>query len=282
MPPLPHHRAYGSVPRRFGGSGFADSRRHRRTFACGGRRGHLHQLVPGQTGGSPRRLEIAPHCGGFAVFRGSRDLCATRPLLQPLAGTVRAFSRWSGLIRPLLTSVRRSGGLATPSVPRDTGQISWGKSSSFPRTPAGFTALALDGYGLCDSVPARPTKPASVSDFCSSGCDFAPRFLQTVPRGSALALHSCFTSIRLHRGLSPPSCWACPAHTGGCSPCSSRPQKRAGLRVAALPPRCRAAPLPRSARRGFRVVSGRGAPRQIDARARRAASNKELRFGVPG
>ena len=27
-----------------------------------------------------------------------------------------------------------------------------------------------------------------VSDFCSSGRDFAPRFLQTVPHGSALAL----------------------------------------------------------------------------------------------
>jgi hypothetical protein len=27
-----------------------------------------------------------------------------------------------------------------------------------------------------------------VSGFCSSGRDFAPRFLQTVPRGSALAL----------------------------------------------------------------------------------------------
>ena len=45
-----------------------------------------------------------------------------------------------------------------------------------------------------------------------SGRDFVPRFLQTVPRGSALALHSCFTSIRLHRGLSPPDCWTCPAH----------------------------------------------------------------------
>jgi cold shock protein len=40
---------------------------------------------------------------------------------------------------------------------------------------------------------------------CSSGRDFAPHFLQTVPRGSALVLHSSFTSIRLHRGLSPPS-----------------------------------------------------------------------------
>src|SRR3954468_16902463 len=53
-------------------------------------------------------------------------------------------------------------------------------------------------------LPARSSdQRCLISGFCSSGRDFAPRFLQTVPRGSALALRSCFTSIRLHRGLSP-------------------------------------------------------------------------------
>ena len=47
------------------------------------------------------------------------------------------------------------------SVPWDTAQISWGKSNSLRRTPAGFTAMALDGYGLCDFLPARPTMTAS-------------------------------------------------------------------------------------------------------------------------
>ena len=71
-------------------------------------------------------------------------------------------------------------------------------------------------------MPARSSDQVClVSGCCSSGRDFAPRFLQTVPRGSALALHSCFTSIRLHRGLSPPDCRTCPAH-------------RPPLRVAAL------------------------------------------------
>ena len=38
-------------------------------------------------------------------------------------------------------------------------------------------------------MPARSSDQCClVSDFCSSGRDFAPRFLQTVPRGSALAL----------------------------------------------------------------------------------------------
>jgi hypothetical protein len=80
---------------------------------------------------------------------------------NPFAGTVRAFGRHAGLLCPLLTSAPRSGGLSAPSVPWDTVQISWGKPHSLPRTPAGFTVLALDGYGLCDFLPARPTSAAS-------------------------------------------------------------------------------------------------------------------------
>src|SRR4051812_29296151 len=79
----------------------------------------------------------------------------------PLRGTVRAFGRRIGLLRPLLTSAPRSGHLAMASVPGDTAQISWGKSSSLRRTPAGFTTKALDGYGLCDFLPARPAMAAS-------------------------------------------------------------------------------------------------------------------------
>jgi len=142
---------------------------------------------------------------------------AIRPLLYPLAGTVQAFGRSFGLLCRLLTSALRSGDLAITPVPRDTVQISWGKPCSFLRTPAGFTAVVFDGYGLRGRLPARPATTASLSGCCSSGREFAPHFLQTVPRGSALALHSCFTSIRLHRGLSPPSCRACPAHSPLCA-----------------------------------------------------------------
>src|SRR4051812_10337898 len=92
---------------------------------------------------------------------GHETVRSTYPFLQPLAGTVRAFGRRTGLLCPLLTSAPRSGGLSAPSVPKDTMQISWGKPRSLPRTPAGFTVLALDGYGLCDFLPARPTSPAS-------------------------------------------------------------------------------------------------------------------------
>ncbi len=126
----------------------------------------------------------------------------------------RPSASGAGLLCPLLTSAPRSGRLATPSVPKDTMQTSsWVSSGVCRRAPAGFTALALDGYGLRDLLPARPAKPASLSDSCSSSRDFAPRFLQTACRQDALALRSCLTSIRLHRGLAPPRRRTCPAHS---------------------------------------------------------------------
>jgi hypothetical protein len=44
---------------------------------------------------------------------------------------------------------------------RNTTQASPGKFDRLPRTPAGSTALALDGSGLRDQSPARPAKDAS-------------------------------------------------------------------------------------------------------------------------
>ena len=43
----------------------------------------------------------------------------------------------------------------------DTAQASRGKPDRLPRTPAGFTAMTLGGYGLRCLVPARPVTPAS-------------------------------------------------------------------------------------------------------------------------
>jgi hypothetical protein len=53
------------------------------------------------------------------------------------------------------------GSLSPSGFPGDTTQISWGKPRSLPRTPAGFTVQALDGYGLRDFLPARPARAAS-------------------------------------------------------------------------------------------------------------------------
>src|SRR6202035_3720748 len=79
----------------------------------------------------------------------------------PHRGTVQAFGQRAGLLCPLLTSALRSGRLTASSVPRDTVQISRSKPDSLHRTPAGFTVLAIDGNGLCDILPARPTSAAS-------------------------------------------------------------------------------------------------------------------------
>jgi hypothetical protein len=83
------------------------------------------------------------------------------PSFNPLSGTVRAFGQRAGLRCLLLTSALRSGRLTTSPVPEDTVQISRSKPDSLHRTPAGFPELALDGYGLCDILPARPTSTAS-------------------------------------------------------------------------------------------------------------------------
>src|SRR5438874_9851387 len=71
------------------------------------------------------------------------------------------LGRMVGLLCPLLTSALRSDRLTASSVPKDTMQISRSKPDSLHRTPAGFTVLAIDGYGLCDILPARPTSAAS-------------------------------------------------------------------------------------------------------------------------
>src|SRR5215472_15452121 len=90
----------------------------------------------------------------------------TRPFLQPLLGDRSGLRppflvRMAGLLCPLLTSAPWSDRLAAASVPKDTTQISRSKPDSLHRTPAGFTVLALDGYGLREWLPARPTSTAS-------------------------------------------------------------------------------------------------------------------------
>jgi len=65
--------------------------------------------------------------------------------------------RLHDLLRPLLTSVTRSGEIASSSVTFcDVSQISQGKFDRLRRTTAGFTTSGLDGYGLRNHWLARP------------------------------------------------------------------------------------------------------------------------------
>lgn len=66
-------------------------------------------------------------------------------------------------------------------------QISQGKFDCFLHILAGSTTPILDDYALRNHLLARATGYASVSDSCSSSREFAPRFLQTLPRDFALA-----------------------------------------------------------------------------------------------
>ena len=102
-------------------------------------------------------------------------------------------------------------GFPSSELARNTTQTSPGKLDRLPRTPAGSTAMAIDGFWTSRLVARSSDQGCLVSDFCSSGRGFAPHCLQTPPRDDALVLRSSFTSIRLDRGLSPPShrtCWA--------------------------------------------------------------------------
>src|SRR5215471_17465315 len=132
-----------------------------RAFGFGRRHGRFDLLrVPAQgftpAGDRQGQLQLVwrSPCG-----HETPDLLA--PSFNPSSGTVRAFGRRTGLLCPLLTSAPRSGHLAMPSVPKDAVQISRSKPDSLRRTPAGFTVLALDGYGLCEWLPARPASAAS-------------------------------------------------------------------------------------------------------------------------
>src|SRR5215472_9333025 len=75
-------------------------------------------------------------------------------------------------------------------------QASPGKIERLHRTPAGSTALAFDGTGLCDQWPARPAKDAS--------------YPVSVRQVAAL-LH---TSFRRHLAMTP-LCFASPSPPSG-------------------------------------------------------------------
>src|SRR6266446_3062262 len=80
--------------------------------------------------------------------------------------------------------------------------LRFANSDSVPPTEAIGAAPLLSSakarrYWLCCHLPARPNTACLASSSCSSARVFAPRFFQTSPRGSALALCYHFTSIWL-------------------------------------------------------------------------------------
>ena len=136
----------------------------------------------------------------------------TRLAFQALAGTVRAFGRvvsgpaspavspLSGecpdrVDRPHLRTMPSADFCHAVGAPRGSPshesvtrnrppEVS---STAFPTHPPDLPSRLLMAM---DFAVIRPLVPALglISGFCSSGREFAPRFLQTPPRGDALAL----------------------------------------------------------------------------------------------
>src|ERR1700674_4599559 len=95
----------------------------------------------------------------------------------------------SSLLLPLLTPAPRSGCLAASSVPT-SGQQCRSPEVSLPAFPTHPPDLPPRLLMVTDFAIKRSLVQALglISDFCSSGRRFAPRFLQTLPHGNALAL----------------------------------------------------------------------------------------------
>jgi len=119
-------------------------------------------------------------------------------------------------------------------------------STAFLARPPDLQPCRLMDMGfapLCRLAPAR----LPLIRFLSIGPRVRYRFLQTTPRGVALASRFPFTSIRLGRGLAPPDSRTCSAHKGTWGADHLRPPKK--KRGGARPP-SRTAPTPRVAEGG--------------------------------
>jgi hypothetical protein len=139
--------------------------RLRRAFGFGHRRDHFDLLRERARGFTPARHRQVQHQLDWRSRCGHETSELLALSFNPSSGTVRAFGPPTRPTTPsadFCAVVRRPCDPLSPAgLPSDTGQISWGKPSVLPRTSAGFTVSALDGYGLRDRQPARPAVAAS-------------------------------------------------------------------------------------------------------------------------
>ena len=129
----------------------------------------------------------------MAVACGHENSRATCPFLQPLAGTVRAFGRRSGLLRPLLTSAPRSGSLAVASVQgyRDTTQSPGVSPAAFLAHPPDLQSWPLMDMDFATSARSSDRVPHIRFLFVGS------RFRSTLPSDGPSRFRPC-ASLVLH------------------------------------------------------------------------------------
>ncbi len=173
--------------------------------------------------------------------------CETLALLPPL----RSALRFAEVFRPSAPRCGPAGFCSTTTASADfsrrcsctvalsgTSEISPGNDTDLPRTPSDLRRPPIWPLETRSQKPARLGWRRLVSASCSSARGFATRFLQTVPRGSALALHFISSGLVL-RGLSPPGHCPCWAHFScGRPSAADRPLQRH-----VIPPRPRFAPI---------------------------------------
>ena len=113
------------------------------------------------------------------------------------------------LLWPLLTPAAPSRRLAAPVAHLKPGagrQASQGKTRDLrPTYPPHIRPDPPGDIGLWVFTPPRPGSRRLLCGSCSSGQDFACSFLQTPPRGDALAVRLTVPVTRARRGLPPPS-----------------------------------------------------------------------------
>ena len=149
-PPLPHHRAYGSV--HGGSTDLSGCTGSRRAFGSGTRQAGFGPLGSGAPGFTLRlRLQGQFQLDVLPLGPHERTVLLTLPVVRAFVGEPTTM--------PSADFCAAITGLADPLSPGlpDTTQTSRDKTDRLHRTPgAGFTTPALDGYGLRDHWLARP------------------------------------------------------------------------------------------------------------------------------
>ena len=164
---------------------------------CRQRRFLASWYLMGFTQSLPRELQLPGHLRPFAFETHHRFALLS----------VRPSSLRARLLRLLLTS-HAAARAASPFQAR--GEISPDKNTVLRRTTAGFTPPEPWSSELRSLWPAHPARQRLESSSCTSAHGFDPRFLPTLGRPHAVAVHFVRDDL-LTGGLAPPRqcpCWA--------------------------------------------------------------------------
>jgi hypothetical protein len=208
-----------------------EGRGARRAFGRSLRRGHFGPFHVGPRGFTPAFRHEGQHTlPGFLPL----DVHESRFLLAAL--DVRAFGLALPALRSLTVSALsgqcpdRAGRRPRPTMPSADScrtvrtscdalshdSVTRGRPpevslATFDARPPDLHPRRLVDMDFAVNCPLVPSRRPPIR-FLSIGPHLRYRFLQTTPRGAALADRLSFTSTRLDRGLSPPSCQTCSAH----------------------------------------------------------------------